>query len=603
MRAGSSIGSPAPAATRRHHLRGLVAALVVALGTVVVPPGSPPVARAADFPSNCSAPAEYMARADELLANRYLIAPHPMVTLPVNLTWAENPLREANWQAQFHSLRFVLSLFRAWHETGRIEYLDRGLILVEDWYRDNPRSNPPSPYSWHNGATAWRATVLACVADLVPMKTWLLNALVLHGRTLADPAFYVKHGNHALNQSVGLLEVGRVLGRYDWMILARDRINALVTESVDSQGVTNEQAVAYQAYNYRRYRHAQRRLMDVGLAPGSGFDRVNLMPRLMAVATLPSGQAEMLGNTENVSLGSVPGTWLEFVATQGASGPTPPLIKAFSAGYLFARSGWGTKRAWPDETFLSVRWGPGRRFHGHPDGASFTLYGWGSRLLVDPGKYTYTAGNWRDYFRHRRAHNVVTVDGLGWRSSSPTTLVGRTTTSTLLDIRLRTSGYPGVTHNRRITWSRGLDYLIVEDRLSSATRRTYRQLWHLVEDANPAIGTHVVRTRRTRGNVLIRQLVGSPALRVLSGRTSPIQGWISYRYGRRVAAPVVQAIRTGANVRYLTLIVPAQGRPSATVSGLRVTSDGYRVTITINGRSERVVARGSAISITPVAEG
>jgi hypothetical protein len=229
------------------------------------------------------------------------------------------------------------------------------------------------------------------------------------------------------------------------------------------------------------------------------------------------------------------------------------------------------------------------------------LSAWGSRLLVDPGKYTYTAGRWRDYFRHRRAHNVVTVDGLGWRNASATTLVGRATTSALVDVRLRTSGYAGVTHNRRITWSRGLDYLIVEDRLSSTTRRTYRQLWHLVEDANPTVGTNFVRTRRTRGNVMIRQLVGSPTIRVVTGARNPIQGWISYSYGHKVAAPVVQAIRQGTNVRYLTLIVPAQGRPSAAVSGLRLTSDGYRVTVTINGRSERVVASGSAISITPVA--
>jgi hypothetical protein len=105
-----------------------------------------------------------------------------------------------------------------------------------------------------------------------------------------------------------------------------------------------------------------------------------------------------------------------------------------------------------------------------------------------------------------------------------------------------------------------------------------------------------------RGNVLIR-LVGSPKLRVITGARDPVQGWISYQYGRKVAAPVVVAIRSGANVRYLTLIMPARGRPIVETSGLRLTSDGYRITVTVNGRSERVVASGSSISIRPVSGG
>ena len=72
--------------------------------------------------------------------------------------------------------------------------------------------------------------VLACAADLTPMTSWLHAALVLHGATLADPAFYVKQGNHALTQAIGLLEIGRVLARSDWMTLAASRINALPGE-------------------------------------------------------------------------------------------------------------------------------------------------------------------------------------------------------------------------------------------------------------------------------------------------------------------------------------------------------------------------------------
>jgi hypothetical protein len=398
-----------------------------------------------------------------------------------------------------------------------------------------------------------------------------------------------------------LLEVGRALGRADWMRLARDRLSALVVRSVDAQGVSNEQSVFYQAYNRSRYRLAEDRLRAVGLQPGPGFDRVDLMPRFLALATLPNGEYEMLGDTEATRLVSIPGTWAEYVATAGAHGPKPPATMAFADGYLFARSGWGERRAFADETFLSVRWGDApRTVHGHPDGTAVTLYGWGSRLLVDPGKWTFNHDAWRSFFTSRRAHNVVVVDGLSWKRSAPTVRLSRTQTSRFVDLRLATDGFTGVHQVRRVTWSRRLDYLLVEDRLSATRPRTFRQLWHLVDGSAPSVGVSTVVTHRARGNVLIRQLVGAPSLRIVSGRTDPIQGWISYRYGTKVAAPVVEAVQRGSTARYLTLIVPAEDAPAVRVSDLRSTARGYAVTISIGGHSERVVAAGSAITITPL---
>jgi hypothetical protein len=385
------------------------------------------------------------------------------------------------------------------------------------------------------------------------------------------------------------------------MRLARDRLSALVLRSVDEQGVSNEQAVFYQAYNRTRYRLAEDRLRAVGLQPGTGFARVALMPRFLALATLPNGEYEMLGDTEASPLSSIPGTWAEFVASAGAHGPKPPATMAFADGYLFARTGWGEHRAFADETFLSVRWGDApRTVHGHPDGAAVTLFAWGTRLLVDPGKWTFNHDARRTFFTSRRAHDVVVVDGLSWRRSAATTRLSRTETSRFVDLRLATDGFAGVHQVRRVTWSRRLDYLLVEDRLSSSQPRTFRQVWHLVDGSAPSLGVSTVVTHRARGNVLIRELVGRPDLRIVSGRTDPIQGWISYHYGTRVAAPVVEAVRHGTDVTYLTLIVPAKGSPVVDVTELRSTARGYAVTISIGGHSERVVAAGSSITITPL---
>ena len=556
---------------------------------------------AAEYPARCRYSGDPVARADELLANRYLLPPHPIVTLPADPTWSENPLRDANWQFQYHAMRYVMDLFSAWDRTGLTTYRTRALFLLRDWSASNPRSSPRSPYSWNDASTALRAVVYACAADLTPMTVWLRNALILHGRVLADPSFYVRLGNHALLQSIGLLEVGRVLGRSDWMTLARDRMNRLVIESVDAQGVTNEQAAFYQTYNYIRYKQARSRLLAVGLQPGAGFARVELMPRFLAQTGLPNGEYELIGDTEADPIPSYQGTWTQFVASGGASGPTPPLVAAYADGYQFARTGWGRSRAFADETSIAIRWGAApRTAHGHPDGTSVTMYAWGSRLLVGPGKYTFNRDAWRSYFTSRRANNVVTVAGLTWNRAAVTSRVGRVVTPTLVDVRLRTQGFAGVTQTRRVTWSRGLGYLLVEDRATSVTRHTYRQLWHLVNGSRPAVGGSSVWTQRPRANLTIRQLAGAPVLRVITGATSPIQGWISYQYGQRVAAPVVEAVRSGTAVRYLTLIAPSEGAPDVRVRDLRLTTGGYAVTITIGGRSERVIASGATVSITPL---
>jgi hypothetical protein len=431
------------------------------------------------------------------------------------------------------------------------------------------------------------------------MTTWLRDALVLHGRTLADPAFYRYGGNHALNQAIGLLEVARVLKRTDWRDLAGQRINTLILTSVDAEGVTNEQSIGYQKYNYDRYRVAAERMSAVGLTPGSAFARLALMPRFLAHATLPNGQYEMIGDTGRMGATPYAGTWAEYAATLGASGPKPSsTIARYAAGYLFARTGWGEARPASDETYLTVKWGPGPVFHGHADGLNLTLASFGSRLLVDPGMYSYTPSPYRTFFKRREAHNVVTVDGAAWKWSAPTRLLAYHLSSRYVDLQMRNAGYAGVTHTRRVTYSRGLNYILVEDRLASSSVHTYRQLWHLVEDARPAVGVSSVWTQRAKGNVLIRQLAGAPTLRIVKGRTSPVQGWISYAYNKKVAAPVEEAIQRGTNVRYLTLIVPSRGSPTAKVSQLRLTSTGYSVTVTIGAHAERVTVSGTSIWMT-----
>jgi hypothetical protein len=537
------------------------------------------------------------------MTNRWRLGGHPAVTLPADRTWSENPLSDSNWQFLDHSLMIVHSLFRAWIETGEVTFRDRGVAILQDWSHDNPRTGGRSVWAWNDHSAALRAVVLACVSLYLPMEPWLESALLLHGRTLADPAFYVNHGNHALNQMIGLLEVGAVVGRSDWMSLARGRMSVLAAESIDTQGVTNEQSVAYQAYNYSRYNLARARLLAHGLTPPASFGRVPLMTNFLGYAILPNGEYDMLGDTDRAKGPAIPGTWAEYSATQGRSGVRPPdTVGVYRAGFAFARTGWGDRRAFTDEMAISLRWGPAPFIHGHADHGSVTVYGYGSRLIVDPGKYSYNSDPYRVYFKGRTAHNVVTVDGVTWSKTARSDLLSHSRNSTMFTARVRLAGNAGVSHVRGVVFSRNLGYTLVEDRLSSTVSRTYRQLWHLTEDARPYVQPWHFRTQRTtRGNVQVRQLlITGTSSRVLTGRTSPIQGWLAYEYGNRLPAPVVEFRRAGSNVRFLTLIVPAPGTAASGVSELKLTSTGYSVVIKVGSKRERVVVSGTSVSITPL---
>ena len=158
-------------------------------------------------------------------------------------------------------------------------------------------------------------------------------------------------------------------------------------------------------------------------------------------------------------------------------------------------------------------------------------------------------------------------------------------------------------YDGRVVFSRGLGYLLVEDRLDAAAgdREAFVQLWHLREDSEPRVDGATVRTRRDRGNVVIRQLRPVDSTRIVAGRERPLQGWVSYRYRRVEPSPVVQARIVGPSARFLTLLVPvADADTRVRVSDVDVTPDGVRATVAVGGERERIVMSRSSTRITPL---
>jgi hypothetical protein len=553
-------------------------------------PAEEPSPTPTPLPPACGSPAD-VPRADLLLAGIIRVPGFADVMLPADPTWTEDPLHDRNWSFRYHSLTTTVGpLLAAGTSTGDQRYLDRAAFLLADWVADNPRDAPPAPMSWNDHSTALRAIVISCALQALARDQWLLEAAETHAATLSDPAFYVNDGNHAIDQSRGLLSLGCVLHRPEWTSLAATRLGTLVPLAIDPEGVPYEQGFGYWGYNLEVLQEAEAELVGCGLPVPAVFDRLELMDLPLALATLPNGQYETVGDTlrGGARLTGFDGA-ADWAALLGRAGTRPTTsVRIYPGGYVFARTGWGERRALLDETAVTIRYGPAQWKHGHRDHGAVTIYSYGSRLLVDPGLYAYEIDAWRTYFKGRSAHNAVTVDGLTDDYRKASRLVRSAVSGSRLDVLIDLPFYRGVTSTRRVVMSRELGWVLVDDRGSSSVVRTYRQLWHLVEDGAPTITATGARTHRERGNLQIRQLTSGASIRLVRGATAPIQGWVSPEYRSLVEAPVVEARRTGRAVRFVTLLAPAAGQSDVRVTNVVVTGSTVDFTITIGERSEKV---------------
>jgi hypothetical protein len=98
-------------------------------------------------------------------------------------------------------------------------------------------------------------------------------------------------------------------------------------------------------------------------------------------------------------------------------------------------------------------------------------------------------------------------------------------------------------------------------------------------------------------NLAVIQLINNPVSRIVTGATSPIQGWISNTYQTKVAAPVLEATLRAQNARFLTLLVPYTGTmPTITARVVSLSSSGYVVDVTIGSRTERITVSATTSS-------
>ncbi|MGP3930115.1 heparinase II/III domain-containing protein [Nonomuraea sp. KM88] len=486
----------------------------------------------------------------EVMRGLVRFAGQPAVELGTDVDWAANPHGNRSWALNLHTLRWLGRLVAEYERTGEPAYLDRARTLAGHWAGANPRGGQGvSPWAWAEHAVALRAPVLVCLSEHVRAR-WLWDSLAAHGELLADPALYREGHNHGLDQDIALLAVGCRLGRTRWRDLAVRRMTASAELAIDAQGVLHEQAPRYGLYVHRRLGVALRAIRESGAEPPARLvARRAALEAYVAHATQPDGRLVPIGDgPADVRAVGFP--------REG------PVVRVFDGGYVFGRTAWDD----PASAHYSIRFGPGRRLHGHEDHLGVTYSAHGRRILVEAGFHSYEHTGYAQWTRSPEAHNVPVVSGT-FRPGTATRLVSSAIGPSRQSFELADDAY-GVPRTRHVLVCHGPDLMAVHDSVPSGVLRS---LWHF----DPSLRL----VSRREGTIVLGDGDFHVTLLQFPGAGQAVRpGLISPGYLRTSEVVTVLSPETA---RVLTVIVPGVAEPSLSRSdgSLTVRTPGGPVTL------------------------
>ena len=231
-----------------------------------------------------------------------------------------------------------------------------------------------------------------------------------------------------------------------------------------------------------------------------------------------------------------------------------PVHRSFTqGGYYILGDGFET----PDEIRIVVDAGPlgylSIAAHGHADALSFTLSAGGNEILIDPGTFAYhTQNRWRDYFRGTSAHNTLRVDGVDqsvsggnflWTKHSRASVSAFDADSEKERLLCKHDGYHRLSDpvgtERELTYDRSIRTLYVTDSLICKGQHRLEMYWHFGEQCDVQMHSDSAIVNNANTILKLRWPSGLSARILRGSESSPIGGWISHRYDRRVPSNTV----------------------------------------------------------------
>jgi len=406
--------------------------------------------------------------------------------------------------------------------------------------------------------------------------------------------------NHLIGEAATLVIVGIMFphfsGARNWIDKGLEILGSQIINQVFSDGMDKEQALDYHRFVLDFYTHVVI-LCDRNniTLPVKFLHRLEKMYEALLYLVRPDGFGAMIGDDDNgrvATLSYDSGRFLlsalstgavlfnrgdfKFVAQNfheeslwllGLDGyrefeeitPEKPHSTSFyfqKTGLFVMRSRWGRESHYL--SFDCGSQGMGTGGHGHADGLSFELSVFGRPLMIDPGTYVYNGSRqWRDYYRGTSAHNTVVVDGLnqseytepydnfGWSSKADCQTLASYTDEEFDFVTAYHDGYKRlpdpVRHTRSVLFVKN-EYWIITDILDGQGEHCAEWPLHFVEDSSiQPMGENIFLIGgEEKGGILMSFICDREYNEeVFEGSYDPIQGWVSYRYGDKIKAPVL----------------------------------------------------------------
>jgi hypothetical protein len=516
-----------------------------------------------------------MASADLLLNNIYPIKRYKDVKITPQITWEEDPYNDRYWRFLFYGLRPTSHLLVAGRETGDQKYYDK-LIQIVDGFLETGTHKTHAWDDYH--AVAFRTMMLTHIWwDLrkhdrltVDTSNKILESLAEHGSFLADWHHYELHFNHGINEAAALYVLAAnfpdLPGANNWLTLARSRLATGLDDLVDDDGVLIENSPYYHFYILEKYWEIYKYSQKTGTVVSRSFDnKIKNMINYGTYILQPDLQKTLIGSSIK-GVAHCTGAFKEmaevdpyfrYVLTQGKSGTVPPKlnISYIAAGQSILRSGWDKGTEFRNQTQVIFDIGPYRTNHSHLDALSISLYGEGKALLPDSGLYSYSEEPFKSYFRGTSAHNTVTVDDKDQADGAAKPGLFEEGDGFAYQ-SAQHSLYDGVEHERAVALL-GKRLVLIIDNLKSDKEHKYRQMFHLFPEAkltkNGSTATFLDKNDKTA--LTIHQIIdGDVSLNAVKGQKSPIAGFYSEYYQKKIPNYEVSYTKDATTTSYITLL-------------------------------------------------
>jgi Heparinase II/III-like protein/Heparinase II/III N-terminus len=397
-----------------------------------------------------------VAQADKLLSEGHSLAGDTIPTLVPPLRWSGF---QRSFEFHLHAFQPIKILLVAYDLTQEPRYLEHAKAFALDWIQQNsPEPNlgnikksvaaalaDDHPSRWYDMAIAQRLQVLAYLFDasahMAGQNSGDLHAyasqIILHHAVLSNNKIFASGTNHGFFQAISQFTAARRLPELDaganYANLARQRLIGMLSSQFASDQVHKEHSPGY---------HYMMCVTLANAACSGAFDSELLSSFKGYEISLsemfkPNFSIATIGDTDPRHLASEvrdPSFFSDencrYIASAGEIGlsPAPHVNPYYDSGYAFARLyAPDVEPLFKNASYLAQIAAFHSRVHKHADHLSFIWYDRGRDILIDPGRYAYTARNavgsalfehgfWysdpkRIYVESTRAHNCVEIDG------------------------------------------------------------------------------------------------------------------------------------------------------------------------------------------------